>query len=247
MIKTPLVPLKPSKKSSVLFWLIGVFIYFTLWAILFPSNIKSFLTLLDMPVWYYAFSSTSMGLKVFIPWIFLNRKDPGILKNADTEKLDFLDLLQKFHPAELCPDCKVIRTPRSRHCAICNVCVERYDHHCPWINNCVGVKNHGMYLNFMCFVWGVALLCMCIALDCLGRGPAEDPTKNPLGVFCFFGICNIPAIQRTFGSLLLLVSTIIFIPSTILFYIHSKNFALGKTTHERFAKKASNSFVEEVE
>ena len=41
-------------------------------------------------------------------------------------------------PTQLCPDCLVVRTPRSRHCGTCNRCVERFDHHCPWINNCVG-------------------------------------------------------------------------------------------------------------
>lgn len=64
-----------------------------------------------------------------------------------------MELLQKFSPTDLCPDCEVIRTRRSRHCAICNVCVERYDHHCPWINNCVGVRNHNAFLAFLASTW----------------------------------------------------------------------------------------------
>lgn len=60
-----------------------------------------------------------------------------------------MDLLRKVHPCEMCPDCKVIRTPRSKHCAICNMCVERFDHHCPWINNCVGVGNHNPFIFFI--------------------------------------------------------------------------------------------------
>ena len=60
--------------------------------------------------------------------------------------------MQLVEPLTLCPDCLVIRTPRSRHCSVCNQCVERYDHHCPWINNCVGAKNHSF---FMCFVSSV--------------------------------------------------------------------------------------------
>ena len=52
-------------------------------------------------------------------------------------------------PVALCPDCMVIRTPRSRHCSTCNHCVERFDHHCPWINNCVGVNNHVYFMIFL--------------------------------------------------------------------------------------------------
>ena len=56
--------------------------------------------------------------------------------------IQFIDLLETFDPESICPFCEVIRLPRSRHCNICNRCVERYDHHCPWVNNCIGKANH---------------------------------------------------------------------------------------------------------
>ena len=74
-------------------------------------------------------------------------KDPGFLKSPKGVK--FMDMMKIFDPVMLCADCEVVRTDRSRHCSICNKCVERFDHHCPWINNCVGVSNHGV---FMCFL-----------------------------------------------------------------------------------------------
>ena len=57
--------------------------------------------------------------------------------------------MQLIDPIQLCPECLIVRTPRSKHCPVCDKCVERFDHHCPWINNCVGVQNH---ISFMIFI-----------------------------------------------------------------------------------------------
>ena len=58
-------------------------------------------------------------------------------------------MLVNYEPSALCPDCKVLRTPRSRHCYQCNKCVDRFDHHCPWINNCVGSNNYKIFYIFI--------------------------------------------------------------------------------------------------
>ncbi len=76
-----------------------------------------------------------------------------------------MSLLENVNPKNVCSECQVIKTPRSKHCTICNKCVERYDGHCVWINNCVGVNNHIYYLSFVWFVWLDLLLIMCIAMD----------------------------------------------------------------------------------
>jgi palmitoyltransferase len=78
--------------------------------------------------------------------IVLSVIDPGRIKN---EGIEFLKLLESFDAQSLCPECEIIRTTRSRHCVICNSCIERYDHHCPWINNCVGIKNHNLFVLYL--------------------------------------------------------------------------------------------------
>ncbi|CDQ69060.1 unnamed protein product [Oncorhynchus mykiss] len=49
-------------------------------------------------------------------------------------------------PGGRCPLCKVVRPPRAGHCRICGGCVQRLDHHCIWINSCVGQANHRSFL-----------------------------------------------------------------------------------------------------
>lgn len=41
---------------------------------------------------------------------------------------------------------------RGYHCDICKVCVQQYDHHCTWINNCVGKRNIGRFNFFLFFL-----------------------------------------------------------------------------------------------
>lgn len=51
-----------------------------------------------------------------------------------------------------CKDCKVIKPLRTHHCTICGACVMKMDHHCPWINNCVGQNNQRYFLLFLVFL-----------------------------------------------------------------------------------------------
>ena len=35
------------------------------------------------------------------------------------------------------------------HCFDCNVCVEGYDHHCPWTGKCIGKNNLQYFYTFL--------------------------------------------------------------------------------------------------
>ena len=90
--------------------------------------------------------STGFDLVSLLLHITLVCANPGYLVNKD---IDFMQLLEVFESSSLCPECQTIRTSRSRHCIICQQCVDRYDHHCPWINNCVGIRNHNVFILYI--------------------------------------------------------------------------------------------------
>jgi ribosomal protein L40E len=48
-----------------------------------------------------------------------------------------------------CETCQGYKAPRAHHCRKCGRCVMKMDHHCPWINNCVGHFNHGHFTAFL--------------------------------------------------------------------------------------------------
>ena len=58
-------------------------------------------------------------------------------------------LMKHLKADELCPECRTVKVPRSRHCNICGVCVDRFDHHCPWLNICIGRRNQMQFMIFL--------------------------------------------------------------------------------------------------
>lgn len=86
----------------------------------------------------------------FASFVLASVADPGIVnKETVSRYADNYPYDAMLYYAKDCRTCLVRRPARSKHCSICGHCTARYDHHCPWINNCVGARNLRWFLSFL--------------------------------------------------------------------------------------------------
>ena len=78
----------------------------------------------------------------------------------------------EWYPLQPCKNCALFinhNFPASRICwlfvfvsSVCRRCIRKMDHHCPWINNCVGENNQKFFVLFT-----VSFTCTCTFYQCL--------------------------------------------------------------------------------
>uniref|UniRef100_A0A1I8BVH8 Palmitoyltransferase n=1 Tax=Meloidogyne hapla TaxID=6305 RepID=A0A1I8BVH8_MELHA len=119
-----------------------------------------------------------------------------------------------------CFTCCIFRPPRSSHCSICDNCVLNFDHHCPWLGNCIGLRNYRHFFMFVTSLWILdAFMGFCVGLHLyllsIEKGTFMD------------------ALRETPPSLLTGVINVISIWSVLgLSGFHIYLLALGQTTNE---------------
>uniref|UniRef100_A0A667ZCJ9 Palmitoyltransferase n=1 Tax=Myripristis murdjan TaxID=586833 RepID=A0A667ZCJ9_9TELE len=199
----------------------GVF-YLTLLLILLTSGL--FFTLSDCP--FLASNLTPAipaigGVLFFFVMGMLFRasfSDPGVLPRATPEEAADLERQIASCPSgpgykppprtrevlingqtvklKYCFTCKIFRPPRASHCSLCDNCVERFDHHCPWVGNCVGRRNYRFFYLFILSLSFLTLFIFAFVIThccCFGGGGLSltRPRTVLEVVVCFFSVWSI--------------------------------------------------------
>ncbi|KAF0932774.1 hypothetical protein E2562_012111 [Oryza meyeriana var. granulata] len=120
--------------------------------------------------------------------------DPGIVayESSFFEEAGCKDFVEA-----ICPSEKLSSLPRVRHCNCCKANVRGYDHHCPAFGNCIGQKNHRLFMALLTgFVVAESTYTMCSTkyiTRCINSGTIRS--ENPLSVNMVIGTMLFSVLQ----------------------------------------------------
>jgi palmitoyltransferase len=100
--------------------------------------------------------------------------DPGWItldKYRPEEQVAMLSVSGDVMANDFCATCCLRRPMRSKHCARCDRCVTKFDHHCIWINQCVGSGNRIPFFLTVFFCWFLNIIYISLLYFTLFKTP----------------------------------------------------------------------------
>lgn len=144
------------------------------WIALFGFGLASFLILIPAlaPQFQQPLLGLLSGLYVVhtiahIAAVLVDPADDELRKLSSDRIVPEFDRTKHSHVIEngRCHLCNIkTSSHRTKHCSVCNKCVAKFDHHCKWLNHCVGARNYVAFL--MCVVSAVvaSLVVLCCVI-----------------------------------------------------------------------------------
>ena len=167
-----------SNKNMILFIVLHLLIIFFVFFVLLPYFDSTF----------FGIVYVGISCLVFILYISLSFSNPGRMVNKEYK--DILDIVESGQEAEeFCPLCLVKNKFRSKHCLICQICVDEFDHHCFWVGNCIGKDNYTLFFIFLIYILINTLFNIGVNIYYLinEMGSAEAETENTSFPGFYFG------------------------------------------------------------
>ncbi|KAK2992377.1 hypothetical protein RJ640_018296, partial [Escallonia rubra] len=141
---------------------------------------------------------------------------PDIEHSSDSDpgaKKSYLEYQQVAHLSH-CDKCAAYKPPRAHHCRVCRRCVLRMiysvivfpywvqDHHCLWINNCVGHRNYKAFFVLVVYATVASMYSSVIIVLCTFRKEFDFNGRTPLKIFYITCGIMIVGLSLTLGTLL---------------------------------------------
>lgn len=137
-------PVSWHQVTSVVLTCVALILY---WAVASPFAPSSWLAMMLVP--QLLLFVTCLGLYISL----LRSKVPALPAYIPPTPLGVHDVsVHVSTDAEVytqCTECKVVKYPTTKHCRTCRVCVPEFDHHCVWLNTCVGAHNYRIFCVFI--------------------------------------------------------------------------------------------------